>query len=59
VVEYVGGPARPGDSGGSFYLPSGSTQAFARAALIAGDGTTSFAEPWSRISSAMGVSIVT
>jgi hypothetical protein len=59
VVEYVGGPARPGDSGGSFYLPSGSTSAFARAAVIAGDGSTSYAEPWSRISSAMGVSIVT
>jgi hypothetical protein len=59
VVEYVGGPARPGDSGGSFYLPSGSTGAFARAAVIAGDGSTSYAEPWSRISSAMGVSIVT
>ncbi len=59
VVEYVGGPARPGDSGGSFYLPSGSTQAHARATVIAGDGVTSFAEPWSRISSAMGVSIVT
>src|SRR3954464_3907748 len=40
VVEYVGGPARPGDSGGSFYLPSGSTQAFARATVIAGDGVT-------------------
>jgi hypothetical protein len=59
VVEYVGGPARPGDSGGSFYLPSGSTSAFARAAVIAGDGTTSYAEPWGRISSAMGVSIAT
>jgi len=59
VVEYVGGPARPGDSGGSFYLPSGSTSAFARAAVIAGDGVTSFAEPWSRISSSMGVSIAT
>jgi hypothetical protein len=59
VVEYVGGPARPGDSGGSFYLPHGATQAWARAAVIAGDGVTSYAEPWSRISSAMGVSIVT
>src|SRR3954454_23487425 len=27
IIEYTGGPARPGDSGGSFYLPSGSSQA--------------------------------
>jgi hypothetical protein len=59
VVEYVGGPARPGDSGGSFYLPSGSSSAHARAAVIAGNGFLSYAEPWGRISSAMGVSIVT
>jgi hypothetical protein len=59
IIEYTGGPARPGDSGGSFYLPSGSTQAFARGAVIAGDGTTSFAEKWSRMSSSMGVSIAT
>ena len=59
VIEYTGGPARPGDSGGSFYLPSGSSQAFARGAVIAGDGTTSYAEKWSRMSSSMGVSIAT
>ena len=59
VIEYTGGPARPGDSGGSFYLPSGSTQAHARGAVIAGDGTTSYAEKWSRMSSSMGVSIAT
>ena len=57
--RYTGGPARPGDSGGSFYLPSGSTQAYARGAVIAGDGTTSYAETWSRMSSSMGVSIAT
>jgi hypothetical protein len=59
VVKYVGGPAQPGDSGGSFYLPSGSSQAWARGAVIAGNGVTSYAEPWSRISSSMGVSIAT
>jgi hypothetical protein len=59
ILKYTGGPARPGDSGGSFYLPSGSSQAFARGSVIAGDGTTSFAEKWSRMSSSMGVSIVT
>jgi hypothetical protein len=59
VIQYVGGPSQGGDSGGSFYIPSGSTQVFARGAVIAGNGTTSFAEPWSRISSSMGVSIAT
>ena len=59
VIEYTGGPANPGDSGGSFYLPSGSSSAHARGAVIAGDGVTSFAEPWSRISSSMGVTIAT
>lgn len=56
VIEYTGGPSQPGDSGGSFYLPSGSS-AFARGGVIAGNGTQSYAEPWSRISSSMGVSI--
>jgi hypothetical protein len=59
VIEYTGGPAQGGDSGGSFYLPSGSSSAHARGAVIAGDGVTSYAEPWSRISSSMGVSIAT
>ena len=58
VISYTGGPSRPGDSGGSMYLPGASGQVFARGSVIAGDGTTSFAEPWSRMSSAMGVSIV-
>ena len=57
VIEYTGGPSQGGDSGGPMYLPSGSTQVFARGSVIAGNGTTSFAEPWSRMSSAMGVSI--
>jgi hypothetical protein len=57
VIEYTGGPSQPGDSGGSMYLPGASGQVFARGSVIAGNGTTSFAEPWSRMSSAMGVSI--
>ncbi len=57
VIQYAGGPSQPGDSGGPMYLPSGSSQVFARGSVIAGNGTTSFAEPWSRMSSAMGVSI--
>jgi hypothetical protein len=59
VIQYTGGPSQGGDSGGSFYIPGASGQVFARGAVIAGDGTTSFAEPWSRISSSMGVSIAT
>ena len=59
VIQYVGGPANPGDSGGSFYLPSGSSSAWARGAVIAGNGVTSYAEPWNRIASAMGVTIAT
>jgi hypothetical protein len=59
VIEYTGGPSQGGDSGGSFYIPSAAGQVFARGAVIAGNGTTSFAEPWSRISSSMGVSIAT
>ena len=57
VIQYTGGPSQPGDSGGSMYLPGASGQVFARGSVIAGNGTTSFAEPWSRMSSAMGVSI--
>ena len=59
VIQYAGGPSQGGDSGGSFYIPSAAGQVFARGAVIAGNGTTSFAEPWSRISSSMGVSIAT
>jgi len=59
VIQYVGGPANPGDSGGSFYLPSGSSSAWARGAVIAGNGVTSYAEPWNRIASSMGVTIAT
>lgn len=57
VIEYTGGPSQPGDSGGSMYMPGASGQVFARGSVIAGNGTTSFAEPWSRMSSSMGVSI--
>ena len=59
VIEYTGGPSQPGDSGAPFYLPGASGQVHARGAVIAGNGTTSYAEKWSRISSTFGVSIVT
>jgi hypothetical protein len=57
MIAYVGGPGRPGDSGGSFYLSGAPGQVFARGSVIAGDGTTTYAERWSLMSSAMGVSI--
>ena len=59
VISYTGGPSQPGDSGAPFYLPGASGQVFARGTVIAGDGTTSFAEKWSRIASTFGVSIAT
>jgi hypothetical protein len=58
VIEYTGGPSQPGDSGAPFYLPGASGQVFARGAVIAGNGTQSYAEKWSRISSTFNVSIV-
>jgi hypothetical protein len=39
------------------YLPGATGQVFARGEVIAGNGSTSFAEPWGRISSSMGVTI--
>ena len=59
VIAYTGGPSQPGDSGAPFYMPGAAGQVFARGAVIAGDGTTSYAEKWSRISSTFGVSIAT
>lgn len=58
VIEYTGGPSQPGDSGAPLYLPGAAGQIFARGTVIAGNGATSFAEKWSRISSTFGVSIV-
>jgi hypothetical protein len=57
VIRYTGGPSQPGDSGAPFYMPGASGQVFARGTVIAGNGTDSYAEKWSRISSTFGVSI--
>jgi hypothetical protein len=57
VIQYSGGPARFGDSGGSFYIPNSVGQVFARGEVVATNFSSSWAEPWSRISSSMGVSI--
>lgn len=57
VIQFSGGAPQGGDSGSPFYLPSGSN-AHIRGMVIATNGTTGWAEKWSRISSNLGVSIV-
>jgi hypothetical protein len=59
VIAYTGGPGQGGDSGGPVYIPGSPGQVFARGTLFAGDGTTTYAEKWTKISSAFGVSIAT
>ena len=60
VISYTGPVSQPGDSGAPFYVYSGDgTNVFIRGMNIAVGGSTSFAEKWSRISSNLGVSIVT
>ena len=52
--------SQPGDSGAPFYVYSvDGANVFIRGMDIASGATTSFAEKWSRISSNLGVSIVT
>jgi hypothetical protein len=58
VISYTGGPSQPGDSGAPMYIPGATGQVFARGHVIAGDGTTSYAEKWSRVAAQFGVSIV-
>ena len=60
VISYTGPVSQPGDSGAPFYVYSvDGTNVFIRGMNIAVGGSTSFAEKWSRISSNLGVSIVT
>jgi hypothetical protein len=54
----LGAVIQPGDSGSPFFLPSGSS-AYIRGMNIATGGGAAYAEKWSRISSHLGVSIVT
>ena len=52
--------SEPGDSGAPFYVYSvDGANVFIRGMAVASGVTTSFAEKWSRISSNLGVSIVT
>jgi hypothetical protein len=59
VIAYTGGQiSQPGDSGSPFYIYGGSN-VHIRGMVIASGGSTGYAELWSRISSHLGVSIVT
>ena len=59
VIAFTGGvQSAPGDSGSPFYV-RGSGNVHARGIILAGNGTTSYAEKWSRIASRFGVSITT
>lgn len=60
VIAFTGGnQPQGGDSGSPFYVKSTSgTDKHIRGHIIAGDGTTSYAEKWSRVSARFGVTIV-
>lgn len=59
VIAFTGGNMiQGGDSGGTFYAQD-SRGAFIRGNVIASDGTTGWASPWTTISPTLGVSIVT
>jgi hypothetical protein len=60
VIAFTGGNMiQPGDSGGAFYAKDGSGGVWIRGNVIASDGVTGWAEPWTVISPTLGVSIVT
>jgi hypothetical protein len=48
-----------GDSGGTFYATDSNGGVWIRGNTIASGGGTGYAEPWTTISSALGLSIVT
>jgi hypothetical protein len=59
VIAFTGGTMiQGGDSGGTFYAKD-SSGAWIRGNVIATNGTTGWAEPWTVISPTLGVSIVT
>jgi hypothetical protein len=60
VIEFTGGNlSQPGDSGGAFYATDGNGGAWIRGNVIAGNGSTSWATPYTSVASEYGVSIVT
>jgi hypothetical protein len=60
VIEFTGGTMiQGGDSGGAFYALDGSGGAWIRGNVIATNGTTGWAQPYTTVASEYGVSIVT
>jgi hypothetical protein len=60
VIAFTGGTMiQGGDSGGAFYALDGSGGAWIRGNVIATDGTTGWAQPYTTVASQYGVSIVT
>jgi hypothetical protein len=60
VIAFSGGNMiQPGDSGGAFYAIDSAGKAWIRGNVIATDGTTGWATPFTSVASQYGVSIVT
>ena len=60
VIAFTGGTMiQGGDSGGAFYALDGSGGAWIRGNVIATNGTTGWAQPFTTVASQYGVSIVT
>lgn len=60
VIAFTGGNMiQPGDSGGAFYAIDSASKAWIRGNVIATNGTTGWAQPWTTVASQYGVSIVT
>jgi hypothetical protein len=60
VIAFTGGTMiQGGDSGGAFFAIDGSGRAWIRGHVIATNGTTGWAQPWTTVASQYGVSIVT
>ena len=60
VIEFTGGTMiQGGDSGGAFYAIDSSGRAWIRGNVIATNGATGWAQPYTTVASQYGVSIVT
>jgi hypothetical protein len=60
VIAFTGGTMiQGGDSGGAFYAIGSDGRAWIRGNVIATNGTTGWAQPWTTVASQYGVSIVT
>ena len=60
VIAFTGGTMiQGGDSGGAFYAIDSAGKAWIRGHVIATNGTTGWAQPWTTVASQYGVSIVT